>query len=184
MNLAEWLRSVIDEPEALKEIEHSEDRIRRAYRELLAGYACDPDSILNETVRVTKYDGVVEVGNIEFISLCAHHFLPFFGTADVRYVPNKIITGIGKIPRLVDAFARRCQIQELLTRDVALAIERCIGAKGVEVQTSALHLCMHGRGPRSVRAATTCTYRTGCLKAGERGKDESRPSRRSHTSRR
>lgn len=167
MKLADWLASVVNDPKALSEIRVSEERIRRAYAELLVGYTIDIDSILNETVQVSNYDGMIEVDGIEFVSLCGHHFLPFFGTATVRYVPNKIITGLGKIPRVVDALARRCQIQELLTREIALVLERCIGAKGVEVETHALHLCMHGRGPRSMRATTTCTYATGSLVRGQ-----------------
>lgn len=163
MKLSDWLASVINDPKALSEISVSEDRIRRAYAELLVGYTIDVDSILNETVRVPKYDGIIEVEGIEFISLCGHHFLPFFGTATVRYVPNKIVTGLGKIPRVVDALARRCQIQEVLTSEIALVIERCISAKSVEVETQALHLCMHGRGPRSIGATTVCTYSTGSL---------------------
>lgn len=177
MKLAEWLRDVTNNAGALAEVATSEERIKRAYRELLSGYSVDVNAILNETARVEKYDGVVEVSEIEFISLCGHHFLPFFGKACVRYVPDKIITGLGKIPRVVDALARRCQIQELLTRDVALVIERCIGAKGVEVETSAIHLCMHGRGPRATGATTICIYGTGCLNT-ERRPDQARPTRR------
>jgi len=161
--LSAWLRGLVTDASALALIRQSEERIRLAYRELLSGYAIDTAKLLNEVERVTAHQGIVAVRNIEFTSLCGHHFLPFSGTVDVLYEPNEIITGLGKIPRLVQAFARRFQIQELLVRDIAEQVSTSISAKGVYVTSKAIHMCMQGRGPLSPGAETVCTYAIGSL---------------------
>lgn len=145
----------------------SQDRIRRAFAEIFSGYRMSAEEVLNETVRVDGYSGVVTVRDINFYSYCEHHFAPFFGTADVSYQPGEIITGLGKIVRLVhDVHARRLQIQELMTRDIADDIQRVLGARGVFVRTSARHLCMCSRGPSDDTAITEITYGLGTLEGG------------------
>jgi GTP cyclohydrolase I len=157
--LTAWLSEhVTRDPRAIAWFDDhgSEERIARAYRELLSGYAIEPASVLRTTRLVSSDEvvGVVEVSDISFFSMCAHHFLPFFGTASVAYRPGTRIIGLGKLPRLVDAYARRFQIQEDLTRDVAETLLNDGGAKGVRVVTRASHLCMCGRGPSQPSSET------------------------------
>lgn len=145
----------------------SEQRIRRAFAEMFGGYGLRAEDVLNETVRVEDYKGVVTVRDINFYTYCEHHFAPFFGTADVSYQPGEIITGLGKIVRLVhDVHARRLQIQELMTRDIALDMQRVLGARGVFVRTRARHLCMCSRGPADDTAITEVVYGVGTLENG------------------
>jgi len=168
MNLVDWVaRRVIDDPRALAWFEEpgSDDRIVRAFKELLGGYAIDTAKIL-KTTRMLRRDerpGLVEVQEIDFHSLCAHHFLPFFGKVDLAYVPGDRILGLGKLPRLVLAYARRFQIQEDLVREVAHAMMDHGHARGVRVRARAQHLCMCSRGPSSSASVTHTTYALGCL---------------------
>lgn len=139
-------------------------RIRRAYQELFKGYDTKAEDVLNETVRTAAYSGIVRVAEISFYSFCEHHFLPFFGTADVCYQPGEIITGLGKIVRLVrDVHARRLQIQEVMTRDIAEDISRVLRASGVAVRTQAKHLCTCSRGPGDDNSWTEVVYSLGTL---------------------
>lgn len=145
----------------------SQDRIRRAFQELFSGYALKAEDVLNETIRVSDYAGLVKVESINFYTYCEHHFAPFFGVADVVYEPGEIITGLGKIVRLVhDVHARRLQIQETMTRDIALDVHRVLGAKGAFVRTRAKHLCMCSRGPSDDTVMTEVTYGVGTLEKG------------------
>jgi len=145
-------------------LRRSEDRIRRAFDELFGGYGLRAEDVLNEVVRVENYTGLVTVQDINFYSFCEHHFSPFFGTASVTYHPGEIITGLGKIVRLVhDVHARRLQIQETMTKDIAEDIMRVLGAKGALVVTKARHLCMCSRGPNDDTAVTVVSYGTGTL---------------------
>lgn len=142
----------------------SEDRIRRAYNELFSGYDLTGDQVLNDVVHVSEYSGMVRVRDISFYTFCEHHFLPFFGTAEVSYQPNTIVTGLGKIVRLVrDVHARRLQIQETMARDIANDIQRILEPRGVCVKLSAKHLCMCSRGPSDDSSFTDVVYRTGTL---------------------
>lgn len=145
-------------------LRESEERIRRAFAELFRGYSLTADDVLNEVVRVESYDGLIKVTDISFYSYCAHHFAPFYGTAEVWYEPGTIITGIGKLARLVrDVHAPRLQLQEFIARDVALDIMRVLGAKGAYVATTATHLCMCSRGPRAESAITRVEFGAGTL---------------------
>ncbi len=139
-------------------------RIRRSFAELFSGYNLRGEDVLNETCRVDAYSGTVHVGSIGFYTYCAHHFAPFFGKADVIYHPNEIITGLGKIVRLVkDVHARRLQIQETMTKDIADDIMACLSAKGVRVITRAKHLCICSRGPSDDNSWTEVVYAKGTL---------------------
>ncbi len=168
MKLVEWIaKSVTDDPRALRWFaeEGSDERIARAFQELLAGYEIEPGTILKAT-RMLEPDerpGLVEVKDIAFHSLCAHHFLPFFGHVDVCYEPGDRILGLGKLPRLVDAHARRFQIQEDLVREVAHEIMNSGHARGVRVHSRAQHLCMCSRGPSSQTAVTHTEFSLGSL---------------------
>lgn len=163
-NLRE-LFSFISDAEVRAKLERSEDRIRRSFNELFSGYKLRAEDVLNEVVRVTDYSGVVTVERINFYSFCEHHFAPFFGTVSVSYEPKEIITGLGKIVRLVhDVHARRLQIQELMTKEIADDIMRVLDARGAFVVSEAKHLCMCSRGPSDDTAITTVKYGCGTLK--------------------
>jgi GTP cyclohydrolase I len=161
--IASWVQQFVRNESALATLRESESRIRAAYAELLSGYDTDPGMVLNEVERVHDYHGLVVERAISFTSFCCHHFLPFFGKIDVAYEPGEVLTGLGKIPRLVQAFARRFQLQELLVKEIAEQIVNSIGAKGVYVRARAIHLCMHGRGPCVPNVETFCSYATGTL---------------------
>lgn len=165
VTILDWLRdNVTTDGRALAWFEggNSERRIARAYRELLSGYEVDPSTILNTTRPVTdQHDGLVTVRDISFVSLCAHHLLPFFGTVDITYQPGDRIIGLGKFPRLVKAYARRFQIQEDLVRDIALQVAATGGARAILVNSRARHLCICGRGPNEPNAITEASYSVG-----------------------
>lgn len=163
-NLRE-LFSFISDSQVREKLNLSEDRIRRSFTELFSGYGLQAEDVLNEVVNVSDYTGIVRVENINFYSFCEHHFAPFFGIASVSYEPNEVITGLGKIVRLVhDVHARRLQIQEIMTKDIAEDLVRILRAKGAFVVTEARHLCMCSRGPKDDTAITTVKYGCGTLK--------------------
>ena len=154
----------IEVDEVRERLTNSEERIRRAYKELFSGYSLRAEDVLNEVVRVNKYTGIIVVENISFYTFCEHHFLPFFGHASVSYQPGEIITGLGKVVRLVrDVHARRLQIQEVMTKSIAEDIMRVLGAEGCLVETTAKHLCICGRGPGDDGATTTVRFGLGTL---------------------
>ena len=130
-------------------------RVHRMYAELTAGYHVDPDRLLNGAVFDVGYSEMVVVKEIAFHSLCEHHLLPFFGTAAVAYIPDGRVIGLSKIPRVVDIFARRIQIQERMTQEIAQAIEMHIKPRGVGVVVEAFHLCMAMRGVEKQNAYAT-----------------------------
>ncbi len=143
----------------------SKARICAAYSELFSGYDKKAEDVLNETVKVKSYSGIVSMRDIQFYTFCEHHFVPFFGSADVAYQPKGTITGLGKIVRLVrDVHARRLQIQELMTKDIAEDLMQVLDAKGAFVVTRAKHLCICSRGPSDDRAWTEVSYGIGTLK--------------------
>ena len=122
------------------------ERFEKAIKFLTAGYLTDPEKLLNGAMFKVCYDNMVVVKDIEMYSLCEHHLLPFFGKVHVAYIPNKRVVGLSKIPRLVNMFARRLQIQERLTRQIAQAIQEKLQPQGVAVVIEARHLCMVMRG--------------------------------------
>ncbi len=158
------LFSFINNEVVSSKLANSEHRIRASFDILFGGYALKAEDILNDVVHVENYSGTVQVKGINFYSYCEHHFAPFFGTANVYYQPDQIITGLGKIVRLVkDVHARRLQIQELMTRDIAQDIFRVLGSKGVYVETTAKHLCICSRGPSDDTSETTVSFGIGSL---------------------
>ena len=171
MKLVEWLaEEVTDDPRALRWFaeQGSDDRIARAFKELLAGYEIEPSTILKTTrwLEPGERPGRVEVKDIPFHSICAHHFLPFIGHVDLCYEPGDRILGLGKLPRLVDAYARRFQIQEDLVREVAHEMMESGHARGVRVRSRAQHHCMCSRGPASQGAITHTEFSLGTLEEG------------------
>jgi len=122
------------------------ERVKRSYEFLTEGYRQDPAHIISDAVFTDKYDEMVLVKDIPFYSLCEHHLLPFYGHAHIAYLPKGRIVGISKIARMVDLFAKRLQVQERLTQQVAETIQEVLKPKGVAVVVSAQHLCMQMRG--------------------------------------
>src|ERR687885_607430 len=121
-------------------------RVEKAMQFLTSGYAADIDEVLNNALFTVDYNEMVIVKDIDFYSLCEHHLLPFFGKCHVAYIPERRVIGLSKIPRLVDVFARRLQIQERMTNQIAETIRETINPKGVAVVCEGTHLCMSMRG--------------------------------------
>ena len=143
------------------------DRVARAYGELLEGYRTDPIKLVNDATFSTKYDDMVIVRDIEFYSMCEHHMLPFIGRAHVAYLPVGKVIGLSKIPRIVDMFSRRLQIQEKMTRQIADFIETLIQPRGVAVVMEAVHLCGMIRGVRKHDARMTTSSMLGAFRTSQ-----------------
>jgi len=127
-------------------LERTPMRVADAMRSFTSGYAMDATEVLNDALFDVEYDEMVLVRDIDFYSLCEHHMVPFFGRAHVGYIPNGKVVGLSKIPRLVDMYARRLQVQERMTTQIAQALEETLQPKGVGVVVEAKHLCMMMRG--------------------------------------
>ncbi len=173
--IGDWLAAnVTQDPRALAWFAHpgAEDRIARAYRQLLAGYDKDPATVLKTTRQVEgEHNGHVTVRDINYFSICAHHFLPFFGQAAISYIPGDRIIGLGKLPRLVQIYAQRFQIQEDLVKEIAEAMMEHGGARGVLVTANGRHMCMCSRGPSDQTAMTDTSYALGSLRGLTRHED-------------
>ncbi|HEY8366174.1 MAG TPA: GTP cyclohydrolase I FolE [Bacteroidia bacterium] len=137
------------------------ERAAKAMQFLTKGYNEDPETILRSAMFKEEYNEMVVVKNIELYSLCEHHLLPFFGKAHIAYIPNGHIVGLSKIPRIVDAFARRLQVQERLTRDIRDCIQNTLNPIGVAVVIEASHMCMQMRGVEKQNSVTTTSAFTG-----------------------
>jgi GTP cyclohydrolase I len=131
------------------------ERAAKAMQFLTSGYNIDPAAILKEAMFAENYNDMVIVKDIELYSLCEHHMLPFFGKAHIAYIPNGHIVGLSKIPRIVDVFARRLQVQERLTHDILECIDSTLKPKGVAVVIEASHMCMMMRGVQKQNSSTT-----------------------------
>ncbi len=145
-------------------------RVHRAFEYLTRGYQEDPDALLKGALFTVNYDEMVIVKDIEMFSLCEHHMLPFFGKAHVAYIPNGKVIGLSKIPRLIEIFSRRLQIQERLTTQIAESIQRAIEPLGVGVVVEARHLCMMMRGVEKQHSSAVTSSMLGCF----RGEQETR----------
>ncbi|MGQ0535103.1 MAG: GTP cyclohydrolase I FolE [Methanobacteriota archaeon] len=162
------LRATGEDPER-EGLRETPRRVIRAFRELTEGYSEDPAEILSRDF-VDAYDEIVIVEGIEFWSLCEHHLLPFHGKATVAYLPNGRVVGLSKLARLVHGFARRLQVQERLTDQIADAIEEHLGTRGVAVHVEAQHMCMSMRGVQVPATTVTRAFR-GALRDGERRRE-------------
>jgi GTP cyclohydrolase I len=140
------------------------ERMEKSMAFLTRGYAMDVKTVLHEALFEVEYDEMVIVKDIEFFSMCEHHLLPFFGKAHIAYVPNGRVIGLSKVPRVVDVFARRLQVQERLTTEIADAISEAIDPQGVAVILEAQHLCMMMRGVEKQHSATVTSAMRGVFK--------------------
>ena len=145
-NLIESLLGELGEDPARAGLEATPARVSRALRQLTDGYGVDPSEIVAGAVFEQDYDEMVVVKDIPFYSLCEHHMLPFFGACHVGYLPRGKVVGLSKIPRVVEAFAHRLQLQERMTREIAEALNGAVAPRGVGVVVEARHLCMEMRG--------------------------------------
>ena len=147
-------------------------RVDRTLRFLTSGYKMSPDEVLNGALFDVPYDEMVIVRDIELFSLCEHHLLPFFGKCHVAYIPKGCIIGLSKIPRLVDMFARRLQVQERLTMQIAETINAKINPKGVAVVIEAQHLCMIMRGVEKQNSVAVTSSMLGAFKDDQNTRNE------------
>jgi len=139
-------------------------RVAKAYAELMDGYSKNPEKLINGAFFGVDYDQMVVVNDIEFYSMCEHHMLPFFGHAHVAYLPNGKVIGLSKIPRIVDMFAHRLQVQERMTQQIAELINDQIHPQGVAVVVEAQHMCMTMRGVKKQEATMTTSAMLGVFR--------------------
>ena len=137
------------------------DRVAKAMQFLVSGNEVNPDEIMNQAIFHEEYSEMVIVRDIEIYSLCEHHMLPFFGKAHVAYIPDGKIVGLSKIPRVVDAYARRLQVQERLTIEIRDCVQRTLNPKGVAIVIECAHMCMQMRGVQKQNSNTTTSAFTG-----------------------
>lgn len=147
-------------------------RVHKAFEFLTRGYNEDPESLLKNALFTVSYDEMVIVKDVEVFSLCEHHVLPFFGKVHVAYIPNGKVIGLSKIPRLIEIFSRRLQIQERLTTQIAETIQKVIQPQGVGVVIEARHLCMMMRGVEKQHSAAVTSSMLGCFRDEEETRQE------------
>jgi GTP cyclohydrolase I len=148
------------------------ERVAAAYEFLTRGYNQNIDDVMNEAIFTEKYDEMVIVKNIDFYSMCEHHMLPFYGKVHVAYIPNGKIIGLSKIPRIVDVFARRLQVQERMTQQIADTINNYIQPAGVAVVSEAFHMCMMMRGVEKQNSSATASAMLGLFKDDSKTRNE------------
>ena len=153
-------------------LKNSPMRVARMYAELLAGYNTNPVALVNGAIFEVSYDEMVIVRDIEFYSMCEHHLLPFMGRVHVAYIPNGKVIGLSKIPRIIDMFAQRLQVQERMTRQIADFIRDVLKPQGVAVVVEALHLCTMMRGVRKHDARMTTSAMHGAFRANPATRQE------------
>jgi GTP cyclohydrolase I len=147
-------------------------RVAEAYEFLCSGYSKNIDEVLNNAIFTEKYDEMVLVKNIDFYSLCEHHLLPFYGKVHVAYIPNGKIVGLSKIPRIVEVFARRLQVQERMTQQIADTLDKYLEPRGVGVVSEAYHMCMMMRGVEKQNSSATTSAMHGIFKEDEKTRNE------------
>ena len=148
------------------------ERVEKAMNFLVKGYKDDPEALLRKALFTVTYDEMVIVKDVEMFSLCEHHLLPFFGKVHVAYIPNGKVIGLSKIPRLIEAFSRRLQIQERLTTQIAEAIQNAIEPQGVGVVIEARHLCMMMRGVEKQHSSAVTSSMLGSFRSEEETRTE------------
>jgi GTP cyclohydrolase I len=148
------------------------ERVAKAWKFLTSGYHLDPGDVINNAVFREKYDEMVIVKDIEFFSLCEHHLLPFYGRAHIAYIPKGKIVGLSKIPRIVEVFSRRLQVQERMTQQIADTLYGALEPDGVAVVVEARHLCMMMRGVEKQNSLATTSAMLGSFRDDERTRAE------------
>lgn len=160
-NAAEMILTSVGEDLGREGLERTPQRFAKAMRDLCSGYTMTLEDAVGEGAFAAEGKGLVSVKNVEFYSMCEHHMLPFFGKVSVAYYPNKRILGLSKIPRIVDMFARRFQVQERLTREIGEAVGSAIEPRAVVVKMTGSHMCMMMRGVEKQASETTTEFALG-----------------------
>ncbi len=174
-NVEKFVKGMIEElgedpnREGLAKTPH---RVAKAYEFLTQGYTKNVKEVLNGAVFNEKYDEMVIVKDIDFYSMCEHHLLPFYGKVHIAYIPNGKIVGLSKIPRIVDVFAQRLQVQERMTQEIADTIEEYLSPRGVGVVAEAYHMCMMMRGVQKQNSLTITSAMHGIFKSDARTRNE------------
>jgi GTP cyclohydrolase I len=163
MSVRDILEAVGEEPDR-EGLQGTPDRVARMYHELLGGYKLDPMAVINGALFEVEYDEMVVVKDIEFYSLCEHHMLPFFGHAHVAYLPGERVVGLSKIPRIVEMFARRLQVQERMTRQIAELIDDVLQPHGVAVVVEGVHMCSMMRGVKKADSSMVTSAMLGSFR--------------------
>jgi len=171
-DLVRKMLALIGEDPNREGLRRTPERFEKAFRYLTSGYRQDPEKLLNGAMFSVCYDNMVVVKDIELYSLCEHHLLPFLGKCHVAYIPNKKVVGLSKIARLVNMYARRLQIQERLTSQIAKAIEEKLSPEGVGVVVEARHLCMVMRGVEKQHSAAMTSAMLGAFRENKQTRDE------------
>jgi GTP cyclohydrolase IA len=169
--LRELLVRLGEDPER-QGLQRTPERMQKALEHLTKGYSQDPDAVLQNALFEVTYDEMVMVKDIEMFSMCEHHLLPFFGKVHVAYIPKGKVVGLSKIPRLVDIFARRLQVQERLTVQIAETIQKAIQPLGVGVVVEARHLCVMMRGVEKQHSSAVTSHMLGSFRASEKTREE------------
>ena len=163
-NLVREMLVRLGEDPAREGLLRTPERVHHAFEFLTKGYQQDPDTMLKNALFTVSYDEMVIVKDVEVFSLCEHHMLPFFGKVHVAYIPNGKVIGLSKIPRLIEIFSRRLQIQERLTTQIAETIQKAIQPQGVGVVIEARHLCMMMRGVEKQHSSAVTSSMLGCFR--------------------
>jgi GTP cyclohydrolase I len=167
----EILKHIGEDPER-EGLRRTPERVGRMYDELTAGYHTDPVALINGALFDVDYDEMVLVKDIDFSSLCEHHMLPFLGRAHVAYIPDGKVIGLSKIPRIVEMFARRLQVQERMTKQIADFLQEVLHPKGVAVVVEGAHMCSIMRGVKKANATMTTSAMLGCFRENPKTRAE------------
>ena len=171
-NLVREILVRLGEDPAREGLLRTPERVHHAFQFLTKGYQQDPDTMLKNALFTVSYDEMVIVKDVEVFSLCEHHMLPFFGKVHVAYIPNGKVIGLSKIPRLIEIFSRRLQIQERLTTQIAETIQKAIQPQGVGVVIEARHLCMMMRGVAKQHSSAVISSMLGCFRDEQETRSE------------
>lgn len=170
--LMKQVLSLLGEDPSREGLAHTPERVEQALRFLTEGYGKDVEQVVKGSLYTVKYDEMVIVRDIEFFSLCEHHLLPFFGKMHVAYIPKQRVVGLSKIPRIVDVFARRLQVQERLTQQVAESLQRITEPLGVGVICEARHICMMMRGVEKQHSGAVTSAMLGAFRTRQETREE------------
>ena len=162
-HVAELLKACGEDPDR-EGLKRTPERYLKSLAFFTSGYSMDPKKIAAQGLFHNPVDDMILVRNVEFYSLCEHHMVPFYGVAHIGYIPNEKIIGLSKIPRVIDVFARRFQVQERMTRQISEALEEVLAPKGVGVVVKAYHLCMMMRGVQKQNSFTVTSSMLGCFR--------------------
>lgn len=171
-NVVEELLKLVGEDPSRDGLEKTPERVAKMYQFLTKGYTENIDEVLNGALFPIKYDEMVIVKDIDFFSLCEHHLVPFFGRCHIAYLPDKKVIGLSKLPRLVEVFSRRLQVQERLTQQIAETIQEKIRPKGVAVVMEAQHLCIMMRGVEKQNATAITSSMLGLFRTRRETRSE------------